>query len=644
MIKSPFDLGRQNKQSIITDIPEDVQIVFVSDAFAEDFIGGAELTSQAIIDASPFSVFKLKSKDVNMKNLESGHEKFWIFGNFTTMDLNLIPSIVANMKYAILEYDYKFCRHRSIEKHEHVEGSKCECETNPQGKMISAFYYGAKSLWWMSERQLDKYLKLFPFLEEKNNVILSSVFDDKFFLKVKLLKEENKDIKRSGWVVLGSDSWIKGADNAVIWCEENKKDYEVLWNIPYDTVLEKLSKAKGFVYLPKGGDTCPRMVIEAKLLGCELELNKNVEHAEEIWFDTDDEFDTEAYLYAARERFWNSIKDDMNFTPSISGYTTTLNCIEHSYPWHQSIESLLGFCNEVVVVDGGSHDGTWEELKTWAETEEKLNVHQEVRDWNHPRFAVFDGRQKALARELCTGDFCWQQDADEIVHENDYEKISRMTRFFPVHVDIVSLPVVEYWGGPKKVRVDVNPWKSRLSRNNPNITHGIPSHFQKFDNDGNEYAAPGTDGCDYIYRDTLDFAEHASFYTDEVHRVRMHALRGTKEAISSYEDWFNRNVDLLPGVHHYSWFDLERKIKTYRDYWSRHWKSLYDISQEDTPKNNMFFDKCWKDVSDKDIKKLAKRLGKEMGGWIFHEKVDFSDPTPHITLKSDQPAVMKNDK
>ena len=57
------------------------------------------------------------------------------------------------------------------------------------------------------------------------------------------------------------------------------------------------------------------------------------------------------------------------------------------------------------------------------------------------------------------------------------------------------------------------------------------------------------------------------------------------------EKWFERNVELLPGVHHYSWLDLGRKIRTYRDYWSQHWQSLYNIEQEDTAENNMFFGK-----------------------------------------------------
>ena len=68
---------------------------------------------------------------------------------------------------------------------------------------------------------------------------------------------------------------------------------------------------------------------------------------------------------------------------------------------------------------------------------------------------------------------------------------------FPKHTQLISLPVIEYWGNQGKVRMDINPWKWRLSRNKPNITHGIPKHLRKTDEDGNIYALPGTDSCDY---------------------------------------------------------------------------------------------------------------------------------------------------
>ena len=46
----------------------------------------------------------------------------------------------------------------------------------------------------------------------------------------------------------------------------------------------------------------------------------------------------------------------------------------------------------------------------------------------------------------------------------------------------------------------------------------------------------------------------------------------------------------------------------------------------------MMFNKSWSDVSDDEIKELAQRLESEMGGWIFHKKIDWSKKTSWIKL------------
>ena len=627
MFSSPF-----NETKVYT-VPEDCDIVFVADFFKEDLIGGAELTTEALIESSPFKVHKIHSKDVSLKTLESGHSKFWIFGNFAGLNLQLVPSIVANMKYSILEYDYKFCKYRSPEKHQSIEMKACDCNQSMHGKMISAFMHGAKCLWFMSEGQEKLYQKYFPFLMQKDSTVLSSVFDNNFFLTLKILRERYENTERKGWLVLGSTSWIKGSDDAEQYCKDNGLEYQVILGWPYERVLEEMAQAEGFVYLPKGNDTCPRMVIEAKLLGCKLHVNDYVQHAKEEWFNTENSVDTESYLYAARERFWNAIKYYAEYQPTISAYTTTMDCIKHGYPWKECINSMLGFADEVVVMDGGSTDGTYEELTDWATDDRRLKVFRNLRDWNHPRFAVYDGAQKAAARKMCTMDYCWQQDADEVVEPHDYEKIKTIARNFPMNTALISLPVVEYWGDTGKVRMDVNPWKWRFSRNLPHITHGIPHQFRKFDNDGLLYAAMGTDGCDYINEDTYDIIKHGSFYTEDAHRLRLAALNGDHEAYEHYARWFGNAVGNLPSVIHYSWYDIGRKIRTYRDYWSSHWQSLYDIEQEDTAENNMFFQRPWSEVTEEDIDSLALRLRDEMGGWVFHSPVDFNAQVPCLYLK-----------
>ena len=636
MFNSPFTVGSEE-----VSIPDEVEIIFVSDLFSSDHVGGAELTTDALIDASPYKVFRLHSKDVSEKTLSQGHDRFWIFGNFSGMNLDFLPGIISNLNYSVVEYDYKYCRYRSTEKHESAESKPCDCHENIHGKMVSAFYYAAKSMWWMSEMQMQKYHNMFPFLSTIKNVVLSSVFDESFFHTISSLVKSSESAEREKWLVVGSNSWIKGTQQSVDYCENNDLDYEVVSGVGYEEMLKKMAKSKGLVFLPMGDDTCPRIVIEAKLLGCDLVLNEHVQHVKEEWFSTSDGVKTLDHLYNARERFWTGIRSHIEYIPSISGYTTTHNCLDQNYPFEASILSMIDFCDQVVVVDGGSTDGTWERLQKLTEIHERLLIHQQPRDWNSVRFAVFDGLQKALGRALCTGEFCWQQDSDEVLHEDDYSKVREIVRKIPKNMDLVALPVVEFWGGPEKVRIDVTPWKWRLSRNRPHITHGIPSSLRNFDDEGRLYASPGTDGCDYVRSDSFDPIPFGNFYTEDAHKLRLNALNGDSNSLDHYERWITAVTGQLPSIYHYSWFDIKRKINTYKNYWSKHWQSLYNIEQEDTSENNMFFDKPWSEVSKREITNLSKKLSKNMGGWIFHTKIDFSAKTPHISLNREHPSHIK---
>lgn len=626
-------------------LQSDCKIVIVADMFAADYEGGAELTTEAIIEASPYKVQKIRSNELNSDMIISGLDKHWIFGNFSQVNPNLLSLVIQKLKYSVLEYDYKFCKHRSVEKHLSVEGKACDCHINHKfGQLVLQLYSQAQNVFWMSEAQRDRYFYFFPALKNKSkHTVLSSVFSKKHLSAIANLRTKYENKKNGRAVILGSNSWIKGFEDARKMCEYNCTEYDVLWNVPYDQALDKLAQASKFVYLPKGGDTCPRMVIEAKLLGCEVVTNEHVQMTREEFFSTDNLETTYEYLSNSALRFWNIINfnDEKQNSINISGYTQTRNCIEQDYPWEEAISSLLGFCDEVVIVDGGSTDGTWERLQEISKLDARVKPFQCIRDWNDKRFALFNGQQKAEARARCKGEFLWQIDIDEVIHESDYDKIKQMTTMFPKEVSLLALPVIEYWGSDMKMRVDVNPWKWRLSRNDPRITHGLPKDQRLFDSEGTMYSA-GSDGDDYIYKDTLERVPYATFYTPEIDQMRNAALQGNKQALDAYKNWVNTTCVNVPGVYHYSWYNLERKIKTYSGFWSRHWSSLYNKVQDDTAENNKFFNKPWSQVTDAEIKKLAQDMKEKMGGWIFHNRIDFSRPTPWVTPTKSQPACMAN--
>jgi glycosyltransferase involved in cell wall biosynthesis len=636
---------------------ETTKIVFVSDMFAENYLGGAELTLKALIDSSPVEVFKLKSQDVSIEHIKQGIQLYWIFGNYTQLNPELLPVIAQNLNYSIVECDYKFCRYRSIERHYLETGQRCDCHEQQHGNLIASFMSAADHTWWMSEAQRDQYCSRFNFLVDYHQGVLSSVFDDEFFHQLNALRAEGIcDQKNENWIILDSQSWIKDTANTKKFAEERNMPYELVGNVSYADMLLKLAGSKGLIFMPSGMDTCPRLVIEAKLLGCELILNDNVQHANESWFDTSDIASIEDYLKSSRDIFWTETLRHIERDYTLSGYTTTYNCVKQEYPFEACIESLLGFCDEVVVVDAGSTDNTLlklcslqqkyalvdipDEKKSYGalvniinaqNPMSRLKVHVVERDWTDPRSALFDGMQKAEARQRCTSDFVWQQDVDEVVRSEDFVKIKELIKNFPKAVPMLSLPVVEYWGGFDKVRLDITPWKWRLSRNSPRITHGIPVHLRAKDEQGREIALPGTDGCDPIDANTGEQIVFLGFLTNEADKLRQQALVGDEEARLAYERWFINVVSNVPSVYHASWLNIERKIRLYRDFWTRHWNVLEGKEYEDTADTNMFFDKNWKDVTDADIQQLARRLKTETGGHVFHSKWN-GKYTPWMTL------------
>lgn len=250
--------------------------------------------------------------------------------------------------------------------------------------------------------------------------------------------------------------------------------------------------------------------------------------------------------------------------PKISGYIHVLNPEQHGYPYIESITSMLGFCDEVVVVDGGSSDGSSEKIRALGE---KVNLIVRQWDWNEPGM---DGLQKAFGRAMCNGEFLWQQDADEVVHEDDYEKIRKIVKRFPKDTDLLNLPVVELWGPDGHVRTDRHSWKWRLSRNNFRITHGINKAARVFDEKtGKTYAKKGqSDGCEMIDIMTGEYISHKGFYNREIENLRVSDPVG-------YGERMNQIFEEYPSVYHYSWADHKRKIRNFRDFWDKTWSGLY---------------------------------------------------------------------
>ncbi len=92
------------------------------------------------------------------------------------------------------------------------------------------------------------------------------------------------------------------------------------------------------------------------------------------------------------------------------------------YCWRQSIQSLLPVCDQVVVCDGQSTDGTQEEIREWVKREPKLALC--VYEWPFPHHDPdFWVKWLNYSREHLQTDYHLQLDADEILSEESYAEV-----------------------------------------------------------------------------------------------------------------------------------------------------------------------------------------------------------------------------
>ena len=132
-------------------------IFFVSDMFIDQYVGGGELTTEAIINGGYFPCNKVLSHTLTVPAMQQYKDAFWIFGNFAGVPPDCLLYAAKHIDYAVLEYDYKYCKLRSPEKHVETEGG-CQCELSTKAKLVSVFLNNAKITWWMSQGQMERYL------------------------------------------------------------------------------------------------------------------------------------------------------------------------------------------------------------------------------------------------------------------------------------------------------------------------------------------------------------------------------------------------------------------------------------------------------------------------------------------------------
>lgn len=109
---------------------------------------------------------------------------------------------------------------------------------------------------------------------------------------------------------------------------------------------------------------------------------------------------------------------------TLGGNVCVRNGTDLDYCWQEAVNSLLPVCDEVVVCDGQSTDGTQELIRDWAAKEPKLNVC--VWEWTDPVNDIWAWPNWInYARQHLKSDMHIQLDADEVLDDNSYDLVRK---------------------------------------------------------------------------------------------------------------------------------------------------------------------------------------------------------------------------
>lgn len=282
--------------------------LFINDDRMSDF-GGASATLSALMDEN--------SEFANLADLSIlNFDKFnnIIFGNFYVGAHQVDLSIFNNFKGNIfkVEFDYNFCKFRSP-----ILKSIQDPSVDPfSGSEPLKNYYDflknrCKKFFFMSALQASIYEKLIN-LNTENNVILSSYISKSHLEYLNNLRDSKKTNK-SAVVDAANDNQraLKGVGESMLFCRINNIEFDLIYDIDYLKFLEKLSGYSRLVFLPNNLDTCPRLLIEARILGLEVITNQKSQHVFESWWSLpSDELCT--YISGRKDLFWQKIYENPN--------------------------------------------------------------------------------------------------------------------------------------------------------------------------------------------------------------------------------------------------------------------------------------------------------------------------------------------
>jgi hypothetical protein len=148
---------------------------------------------------------------------------------------------------------------------------------------------------------------------------------------------------------------------------------------------------------------------------------------------------------------------------TISAFTFIKNGEMLGYPFIESIKSILSIVDEFVINVGNSEDNTLELIKG-IESEKIRIIESKWNDKMKDRGYVY-GQQKMIAQFNCTSDWAFYLEGDEVVHEEDLDKIKQTCQKYvdDDSVEAVTFDYFHFYGNANSY-LDSPGWYRREAR------------------------------------------------------------------------------------------------------------------------------------------------------------------------------------
>jgi len=251
-------------------------IAFIADFFESHIPGGAERNDAVLLAhlKSKYDIKELLCRECTIKDISDCN--FIIVGNFVQLPEDVKQYIMHKKKYVIYEHDHKYVKTR--------DPSKFKDFMIPKSQLVNeGFYRSAYKIVCLGIKQVEIINNCFGFEEGKCVSIGTSLWSES---SLDIIKDLSYSEKIEKVAIVDYQNPIKNTKKAIAFCESKGIEYDLISSDDPKSFLKILSHYKSLIFFPGVLESLCRLVVEAKMLGCEIITTpKTLGASYEDWFE-----------------------------------------------------------------------------------------------------------------------------------------------------------------------------------------------------------------------------------------------------------------------------------------------------------------------------------------------------------------------